>query len=159
MSQIRGRRPEQYAGALQHYDEIPQRYQLETYHREYRGEDVWSQFAEDVFLENHDSKRIRRTLRLAGESWVEHMSDRGRHHALATPEDANAWCEKLQEEKARRTCYEYYFIRIYDFYEYLKSHFRHPHLYNPLLLAAIDYEAASHIWSFRIDRRQDGDNL
>lgn len=154
---MRGTRPEQYAGALQHYDELPRRYQLETYRSQFRGENVWSHSAEDVFLEEHDSKRIRRTLRLAGESWLDHMADRPRHHALATLEDANAWCEKLRAEKARRTCYEYYFVRIYDFYEYLKSHFEYPHLYNPLLLAAIEYDAARHIWSFRVDRRQDGD--
>lgn len=156
MSQVRGTRPEQYAGALQHYDEIPQRYRLETYHGQYQDENVWSHFAEDVFLANHDSERIRRTLRLAGNSWLDHMSTRERHHALATPEDANFWCEKLRAEKARRTCYEYYFVRVYDFYEYLKSHFGHPHLYNPLLLAAVEYDAARYIWSFRVDRRQDG---
>lgn len=157
MSQIRGTQPEEYAGALQHYDEIPQRYRLETYQGHYRGEDVWNHYAENVVLAENDSERMRRTLRLGGDSWLKHMTTRGRHHALATVEDANAWCEKLRSEKARRTCYEYYFLRVYDFYEYLKFHCRHPHLYNPLLLAAVNYEAARYIWSFRVDRRQDGD--
>jgi hypothetical protein len=155
MTQIRGTKPEQYAGAFQHFDEIPQRYRLDNFAARYRGQDVWDRFTEQ-FLEQHDSERIRRTLRLSGDSWLEHMHERDRHHALATPEDANEWCEKLRRQKARRTAYEYYFVRVYDFYNYLKSNFQHPHLYNPFLLAAINYDSARYIWMFRIERRTQG---
>lgn len=156
MSQIRGTEPEQYAGVFQYFNEIPHRYRLETYASQYEGEDTWNIFVHEVALEEHDSKRVRRTLRLGGGSWLEHMEERGRHHALASPEDANAWCEKLLDEKARRTCYEYYYLRVYDFFEHLKFSCQHPHLYNPLLLAAINYDAARHVWMFRVDRRGEG---
>jgi hypothetical protein len=145
--------PEEYAGALQYFDEIPQRYHLDTYSAQYRGEDIWNQYVENVVLKEHNSERIQRTLRLGGNSWLEHMDKTRRHHALATPEDVNSWCENLREEKARRTCYDYYFVRIYDFYDYLKSSCRHPHLYNPLLLAAVRYDAARAIWMHRVDDR------
>lgn len=158
MTQIRGTTPEDYAGALQHLEEIPSRYRLETYESEYRGEDVWDDYVHQVVLQEHDSERMRRTLRLAGDSWLEHMHDRGRHHALASPDDANAWCEDLIEEKARRTCYDYYFIRIYDFYDYLRSSSQHPHLYNPLVLAATRYDTVRHIWMHRIDERSRGND-
>jgi hypothetical protein len=158
MTQVRGTTPEEYAGALQHIEEIPPRYRLETYAPQYRDENVWQQYVQDVALEEHDSDRLRQTHRLAGESWIEHMRERGRHHALATPADANAWCEQLLEEKARRTAYDYYFVRIYDFYDHLKFSSQHPHLYNPLLLAAIRYEATRHIWMHRVDERSRGDN-
>jgi hypothetical protein len=100
---------------------------------------------------------MRHTLKLGGKSWLKHMCEYDRHPALASPEDVNRWCAKLLAEKARSTCYQYYFVRIYDFYEYLKSHCDHPHLYNPFLLAAVDYEAPRDIWLFRIDRRKHGE--
>lgn len=155
MNLKKGTTPSEFAGPLQYLDEIPDRYRLDTYTGQYRGEDTWQTYVEEVLLEENDSDRIRQTARLGGQSWLEHMASRRRHHALATPEDVNTWCDKLLEDKARQTCYEYYFLRVYDFYEYLKHSYRHPHLYNPFLLAAIDYEATRHIWMFRIDRRKD----
>lgn len=144
--------PEKYAGTMQHFDEIPTRYRLDTYASEYRGDNTWERYVEEVLLEDYDSERMRQTARLGGESWLEHMASRPRHHALATPEDVEAWCQKLLEEKARKTCYEYYFVRVYDFYDHLKSSCHHPHLYNPFLLAAIEFEATRHIWMHRLYR-------
>ncbi|WP_226483099.1 hypothetical protein [Natrinema amylolyticum] len=83
------------------------------------------------------------------------MEDRGRHHALASPRDVEAWCDTLLEDKVPKTCYEYYFLRIYDFYDYLKTDFQHPHLYNPVLLAAINHSAARTIWMVRVKRRRE----
>lgn len=74
---------------------------------------------------------------------------------MAIPEDVEDWCENLLADKARKTCYEYYFLRVYDFYEYLKHSHEHPHLYNPFLLAATEYESARYLWMFRIDRRRE----
>ena len=147
--------PEHYAGGFQHFDEIPERYRLETYAAQYRGADTWEKYVEEVLLEEHDSKRIRTTVRLAGSSWTEHMQRRGRHHALASPKDVAEWCNTLLKDKVEKTCYEYYFLRIYDFYDHLKFSHRHPHLYNPLLLAAIDYDAPHRIWMVRVHRRRE----
>jgi len=152
---IKGTRPEQYAGALQHFDEIPQRYRLGTYAGHYRNTNVWDRYKDEVVLEEHDSERMRKTLQLGGDSWRQHMHPRDRHYVLPTLEDVNDWCEKLVDLKARQTCYEYYFLRVYDFFDYLKCHAGHPHLYNPLLLAAIEHEAPRHIWTFRVDRRDE----
>lgn len=155
MTVKKGSSPEEYAGAIQHFDEIPERYRLETYAGQYRGDNTWRRYVDEVLLEEYDSDRIRQTARLGGESWLEHMADRARHHALATPEDVNEWCEMHLEERARKTIYEYYFLRVYDFYDHLKHSHQHPHLYNPFLLAAIDYEATRYVWLFRIDRRRE----
>ena len=154
MTQIRGKTPEEYAGALQHVEEIPHRYRLETYGPQYQDENVWEQYVQDIALEEHDSERMRRTWRLAGESWLTYMEGCERHHALARPSDTNRWCENLLDDKARRTAYDYYFLRVYEFYNHLKFSSQHPHLYNPLLLAAVRYDAARHIWMHRVDERQ-----
>lgn len=154
MARVNQSKPSHYAGAIQHYDNIPQRYQLATYAGHYRDDETWSRYVEEVLLEEYDSDRMRQAARLAGTSWNEHMEERGRHHALASPEDVDTWCVALLEDRAPKTCYEYYFLRIYDFYEYLKSDFQHPHLYNPVLLASIDYEAPRTIWMVRVERRR-----
>lgn len=154
MSRRKGTQPEQYAGVFQEYSSIPARYRLETYKNQYDGKNTWESYRDNVLLVNHDTKSMRQKARLAGDSWQEHMQDRGRHHALATPADANAWCKELLDTgSTRRHCYEYYFLRIYDFYDHLKTNADHPHLYNPLLMAAINYDAARQLWMHRIDRR------
>lgn len=154
MTRRKGTKPEQFAGAFQQYSEIPSRYRLETYSGQYQGRDTWMCYRDQVLLEEHDSKHMRQAARKAGDSWLTHMEKQGRHHALATPQDANSWCQKLLDgDRVRRTCYEHYFVRIYQFYDYLKENHLHPHLYNPLLLAAIEYEAARDIWMYRIDTR------
>lgn len=154
MTRRKGTTPEEYAGAFQHYDEIPTRYRLETFAGQYRDDDTYDRYVQDVLLADNDSKRLRASAKRARFSWFEHMEKRGRHHALATIDDAGTWCRKLMNaDRTARTCYEYYYNRIYMFYDYLKSHHKHPHLYNPLLLAATEYDAAREIWMFRINRR------
>lgn len=151
----KGVRPEQYAGAFQRYEDIPDRYRLETYAQQYRGEDTWQQYRDEVLLPSHDfSKTIKRTARTGGNSWLDHMDEQGRHHALATPADVDEWSQKLLDgDRTRRYCYEHYFVRIYQFYEYLKTSYPHPHLYNPFLLAAIEYETTRNLWMYRVDSR------
>lgn len=155
MSQRKGVRPEQYVGAFRQYEDVPSRYCLETYAQQYRDEDTWQRYRDEILLPNHDySKTIKRTARTGGNSWLDHMDERDRHHALATPADVEAWSQKLLNgDRTRRYCYETYFVRIYQFYDYLKTSYQHPYLYNPLLLAAINYEATRNLWMYRIDTR------
>lgn len=153
MTRRKGTKPEQFAGPFQNYREIPARYRLETYAAQYRGDETWDRYCKDVLFKKYDSDYMRDNARKAGDSWLSHMDEQGRHHALATPQDANVWCGNLLDDRTRQTCYEQYFVRIYQFYDHLKSSYRHPHLYNPLLLAAIKYDAARQIWMHCIDTR------
>jgi hypothetical protein len=154
MTRRKGTKPEQFAGPFQTYDNIPARYRLKTYASEYRTKNTWEQYCNDVLLGDSPSNHMRKTARKAGQSWSDHMGSCGRHHALATPTDVNTWCKNLLSgNRNRRTCYEQYYIRIYHFYDYLKESFRHPHLYNPLLLAAIEYDTTRHLWMYRVDNR------
>lgn len=154
MSRRKGTRPEQFAGPFQEYSQIPHRYRLETYTGQYRDRDTWDRYRDDVLFEKYDSTHMRTVARKAGKSWLKHMQRRSRHHALATPQGAEIWCQQLLNgDRTRRTCYEQYYVRIYQFYDHLKESCRHPHLYNPLLLAAIEYDAARSIWMYRVDTR------
>lgn len=152
----KGIRPEQYAGPFQKYSEIPARYRLETYSGDYRGENTWEEYVENVLYEKYgeNSITIQRTVRQGGQSWLDHMAERDRHHALATPMDVEEWCQSLTAtDRQRRTLYEQYFVRVYQFYDYLKTNYRHPHIYNPALLAAIEGGATRDLWEYRIEER------
>ncbi len=156
MTRPKGTRPEQYAGVFQSYEEIPNKYRLETFTTEYRNEATWDNYVTEVLYGEQDSpsKALRKTVRLAGDSWQDHMEEQNRHHALATPSNVETWTQKLTSNGwTRKTCYEHYFVRIYQFYDYLRSSYRHPHLYNPALLAAIEYETTRNLWMYRVDTR------
>jgi len=154
MTRRKGTKPEEFSGAYKSYSEIPTRYRLETYTEQYLDEDTWDCYCREILFQEYDSKHIRDSARKASQSWLSHMDDRDRHHALATPADADTWSQRLLNgDRKRRTCYEQYFVRIYQFYDYLKNSYQHPHLYNPLLIAAINYETTRHLWSYRVDAR------
>jgi len=155
MSRRKGIRPEQYAGIYQRYEDIPDRYRLQTFASQYEGEDTWQQYLEEVLIPEHEplSDDMEKTIRLAEDSWQNHMEERERHHALAKPVDVEEWCRSLLDGRAPRTCYEHYYVRIYQFYEYLVSVNSHPHIYNPLLIAAIEHEHTNEIWRQRVERR------
>ena len=153
MTRRKGTKPEEFGGVYQSYSEIPTRRRLETYAEQYRDEDTWHRYCSEILFEEFDSQHIRDSARKAGQSWLAHMDDRDSHHALATPDDADTWSQKLLNGRKRRTCYEQYFVRIYQFYDHLKKSYQHPHLYNPLLIAAINYETTRHLWRYRVDSR------
>jgi len=150
--------PESYAGIFQNYDQIPARYRLETYFHQYQDDDTLDWYIENVYFNNKsevsDSMRCR--AQRFKNSWLDHMNERNRHHALATPEDVDTWCQTLLERCTAKTSYLSYYYRIYNFYQHLKTSYRHPHLYNPLLLAAIEYEPTYEIWSHRVKDRSTG---
>lgn len=153
MSRRKGTKPEQYAGAFTSYEEIPKRYRLSTYAGQYQGEDTWEEYLRAELLEESSETYIS-TVRTAGTSWQKHMQSRDPHHALASPKDAHEWVKKLLDRDCSlRTIYKNYFVQIYRFYDWLKHSHRHPHHYNPLLLAAIEYNTSRHVWMYRVEAR------
>lgn len=153
MSRRKGTRPEQYAGPFQEYSDIPPRYRLEMYASHYRGRETWQRYCTEVLFEEYSSDYMEKSARIASESWKEYMHEQNRHHALATPKHVDEWCQEIREGRTRQTSYEHYYLRIYHFYDYLKMNRQHPHLYNPLLIAAIEYEVPREIWMHRVDSR------
>lgn len=155
MTKLKPTTPEAHAGIFQSYDDIPERYRLETYVHQYQGEDTLDLYLEQVYFNSKSevSESMRRRVQRFRDSWLDHMDERDRHHALATPEDVDSWCRVLLERCNPRTIYGTYYYRIYNFYEHLKTSYRHPHLYNPLLLAAIEFESTNEIWRHRVKDR------
>lgn len=155
MTKLKPTTPEAHAGIFQQYSDIPVRYRLETYASQYKHDETLDRYLEQVYFEDESevSGSMRRRAYRFRNSWMDHMGERDRHHALATPEDVDTWCQMLLEHCTARTSYKTYYCRVYNFYEHLKGSYRHPHLYNPLLLAAIEFEPTHEIWSHRVKER------
>jgi hypothetical protein len=139
-------------GVYKRYEEVPERYRLHQYAGEYRDRDVWQEFVEAELLAEERTDRYEQDVRRAGESWQQHLDSRGRHPALATPADVETWCESLLEERNAETVYLNYWVKIQQFYDWLLYHPAHPHVYNPVVMAAVTGECASRVWTEKVNR-------
>ena len=91
-----------------HLDAVPAHYRLRTYADRYEGVDVLETFLTEYLFERYSSERFVEDARRAARRWKTHMSSRGRHHALATPDDVEAWCEGLVDRYVLKTAYNSY---------------------------------------------------
>jgi len=138
-------------GAYKRLDDVPNRYRLRNHAAAYDGRDVWGEFCQEHEYSKGESDDFRRKVDRAGERWREFMADRGRHHALATPEDVEEWTAELLAEFTEHTAYKYW-IRVEHFYRWLAWHTKHPHVYRPPLMAVVEFDgAAAHVWGVKAD--------
>lgn len=137
-------------GVYKTLSDVPNRYRFHQYAAAYDGRDIWNEYLENHLWERGSSKRFKRDTRLVERRWKDFMRERGRHHALATPEDVNAWFADLLDDLVPWSAYTPYWVRIEDFYEWLQWHTKHPHNYHPVLMAAAEYDAASKVWDEKI---------
>lgn len=132
------RDPADRMGVFKRYADVSPRYRLGRLAASYADRDVWAEYAEtEGIFETSDRQRQDRERAI--ESWKQHMADRGQHHALATPEDVNEWCESLLADRKPKTVYNPYWITLAQFYDWLMYHTEHQHVYNPFLMAAVEY--------------------
>lgn len=143
--------PRDRLGVYKTFADVPQRYQFEQYADEYDGRDVWSEFCREHLYQQGSSDSFRSDVDRTGSHWLTHMESRGRHHALADPEDVEAWCRTLtaDEDKTISTAYNYW-VHVRSFYDWLRWHVDHPHTYDPVLMAAVHGDAAADVWAHKI---------
>lgn len=134
-------------GVYKCLDDVPDRYRLKRYASSYEECDVWREFCEEHEYNKGESEVFRRKVDLAGDHWRGFMGNR-RHHALATPGDVEMWSAQLLDEYTRNTAYKYW-IRVEHFYQWLQWHTEHPHVYHPVLMAAVEGDAAAEIWNWK----------
>lgn len=137
-------------GVYKRLDDVPSHRRLARFAGEYDGRDTWRVFVEENHPVRSDYKD--EELRRFEKRWKGHMADRGRHHALATPEDVEKFCAERVEENTLSTAYKTYWRRLENFYQWLQTHPDHPHVYHPPLMAAAEYPNAAKLWEYRIDR-------
>ena len=137
-------------GIYKSISEVPDRYRLSVHTSKYEGRDVWEEYLEENFDADRLSEWREYVLSKADRYWKAHMSEVGRHHALAQPRDIEKWCSQLLENCSLRTLYEHYWIQIEQFYSWLQYHTNHPHVYNPVLMAAVTEPVSQQIWEEKI---------
>lgn len=157
MVRSKSRHPKDRMGVYKDFKDVPDRYRLSQHSSAYNGRDVWGEFLTNHLFEKYNSKRFKEDARRAGDRWKAHMQERGRHHALATPTDVEAWCEGLVDQYTLRTAYNEYWVRVERFYNWLQWHTEHPHVYHPVLMAAAKYDASQQIWDEKLSRGRRGD--
>jgi hypothetical protein len=143
--------PRDRTGIYKHPSNVPSEYLLEEYEGGYQGRNVWREWAETT-TEQHESARYQQYLERAERHWKDHMEERGRHHALATPDDVEEWAESVLNRCQPLSAYQIYYVRVEQFYTWLLYHTDHPHLYHPVWMAADD-GATSVIWDMKMERR------
>ncbi|MEF8906968.1 MAG: hypothetical protein V5A13_03820, partial [Haloarculaceae archaeon] len=132
-------------GVYKQVTQVPDRHRLSTYADRYEGRDIWAAYVSDEIPDDRSERFIEDVERIE-RRWKAHMERRGRHHALATPTDVERWAAWLVDEFSIGHAYDPYWCRLEEFYTYLQWHIDHPHVYNPVLMAAAEHPAAGRIW-------------
>lgn len=147
--------PRERMGVYKRFDEVPSRHRLHHHAAAYEGHDVWADFEEEELAPKYDSDRFWRDTRLAEERWKAHMKKGGRHHALAVPEDVEAWNENLLDRYQVSWAWKHV-LRVEQFYDWLVWHTEHPHVYNPVLMAVVEHEdgASGELWGHKVSQRE-----
>lgn len=118
-------------------EDVPDRYRLYHHAAAYDGRDVLAEFIapgdERLDLSDWFFEKSATTER----SWKAHMADRRRHHALATPDDVETSTVELLEDRKVKTVCRDYWARVEQFYRWLQAPTEHPHVYPPVLMAAL----------------------
>jgi len=142
-------------GVYKQLSAVPQHRRLARYAYAYAGSDTYDRFlTEDVF-EQYDTERTEEKYRLAGRRWKTHLTERGRHHALARPADVDSWVGELLDRVSLNTAYNTYWVKLERFYTWLQRHPDHPHVYHPVLMSAANHEHASTVWDRKLQRGRD----
>lgn len=149
MSRQKSLDPIDRMGAYKRLSDVPHEDLLATYTRQYDGVDVWSDFVA-AQTNDFDSPHYQQTFTKTEQSWKTHIADRGRHHALAIPQDVEQWCEALSATRTTRTVYTQYWVRLEEFYTWLQWHADYPHVYHPVLMAAARFDTAGGIWAEKV---------
>jgi hypothetical protein len=138
-------------GVYKRLEDVPTEQRLEQYADCYEGRDIWNDWAEQATASN--GERYEMYVERTERSWKSHMTERGRHHALARPADVEAWSESILDRCKPLSAYQIYFTKLEAFYTWLQFHTGHPHLYHPVWMAAANFDATATIWDAKIARR------
>jgi len=143
-------------GVYKSLSEVPDRYRLANHSAAYEGRDVWQEFCKEYEYAQGDHERYEEEVDRAGDCWREFVDDRGRHHALATPDDVEAWLVDLRRDgnTSLRRLHDYW-LRVNRFYDWLKWHTEHPHVYNPLLMAAAGGGLTGEVWEWKAEQTRE----
>ena len=143
--------PTERMGIYKRLTDVPTEYRLSQYAANYEGWDVWAEWASEA-TEEHTSDRFAMYVERTERSWKSHMTERSRHHALATPTDVETWAATILQRCQPLSAYQIYFTKLEAFYTWLQYHPNHPHCYQPVWMAAAKGGETGRIWNTKIER-------
>ncbi|MFA9518126.1 hypothetical protein ACERIT_13050 [Halopenitus sp. H-Gu1] len=138
-------------GVYKTLDQVPDHSRLYNYAATYESRDVWAEYVDQEL--SGAAETVQYETELVETSWKDHMRQRGRHPALARPDDVELWFAELTDRMQTKRAYNPYWVRLEDFYTYLLWHTEHPHSYHPPRMAAGKDGATSRVWEFKIGER------
>jgi len=143
-----GQSPQDRLGVFKELSDVPEGRRFYQFESAYEGRDPWADYRATVELSDRMGEEWARFSR----RWKEHMAVQGRHHALAQPDDVEAWSEELLSRFSRDRAYQHWNV-IEGFYEWLKCHTEHRHSYNPFHMAASEPgSSARKIWNRKMEK-------
>jgi hypothetical protein len=139
-------------GVFKSLDDVPDRYRLEQQSATFDGQDTWRDYLTQSYYKQYPdlTEDSRESVERAGRRWKEYMQERGRHHALATPQDVERWSERLLDRLTLNTAYSEYWTYIEGFYSWLQNSTDYPHVYHPVWMAVAEYENSREIWNHKL---------
>jgi len=144
--------PRDRMGVYKRIEQVPDERRLNSFAGSYKDRDMWAEFL-DVDrphrYQNWDHYKTK--LERAGRRWKDHMDEQGRHHALAQPDDVEAWSQSLLDELTEGTAYRHW-CQVEKFYTWLQYHIDHPHTYQPVWMAVAEHDdgAAGRLWNRKL---------
>lgn len=147
--------PRDRMGIYKRLDAVPDRHRLHHHAAAYADRDVWADFVEEELAPKYDSDRFWKDTQLAEKRWKAHMVGRGRQYALAVPEDIETWCAELLDRYKISWAWKHV-LRVEQFYDWLMWHTEHPHVYNPVLMAVVEYQdgASGTLWNHKVSQKE-----
>ena len=159
--------PKARMGVFKTLDAVPDRYRLSNYADEFRGEDTWTWYLtlrHDGTV-NQAQGQLGRSraneIERCGRYFKDFMHrERGTHHALATPDDIEAFLSAVKngyknptkQPRSITTVYDTYFAPVNRFYDWLQAWVDFPHRYHPVLIACANSGVARECWNYRMDK-------
>lgn len=133
-------------GVYKRFSDVPAERLFHRFADQYEGQDTWAEFYATIDHAPSQEARWNRGER----DWKEFMAECGRHHALATPDEAEAWVARLLDRITPSTAMTHYYGKVEKFYYWLQWHTDHPHTYHPFWMAIVENPdgATAEIWNY-----------
>lgn len=146
--------PEIRAGMYTHIDQVPDHVRLRVYEHEFEGRDPWCEYVTENNLVRPDHSRQQRGhMQRTEDRWKTFMQERGRHHALCTPTDAEEYAQRLRNEfELSISSAAMYWADVERFYRWMFHHVEYPHRYHPFVMAAANYDTGNALWTYAITK-------
>jgi hypothetical protein len=141
-------------GMYQSLSDVPLAYRLENIPNPGQYDDAWERWVSERVESEELSERTQTQLERVGRKWREHMESVDRHYVCADPSHVEAFFEKQLDRMKLQQAYHPYWVSLESFFWYLHDRTEYPHLYHPVLIAALEYPTAARLWEKKIGQKK-----